>query len=93
MNFTTEKYGFTNVKDLMTSLVQTLTANGFTKVFPASYDGTGRVILEPSAAVDPLYEAPVAGQNPTSWRLAFTVDASETVQANVATPIQLLKLP
>jgi hypothetical protein len=89
MRATVEKGGFTNVKDLMSSLVQTLLDNGFNKVFPASYDGSGSVILEPTINVDPMYVAPVAGQNPTSWRLAFTT-AGEKVTVNAATPIQLL---
>ena len=85
---TIEKGGFTNVKDLLVSVVDSMTANGMTRVFPATYDGTGTVILEPTVQVDPLYKAPVAGENPTSWRVAFTL-SGETIQANVATAIQL----
>ena len=88
MHATVEKVGFTSIKDLMNSLVADLVANGMTRVYPASYDGSGVVILEPTVQVDPLYTAHVAGQNPTSWRIAFTT-AGETVQCNVATPVQL----
>lgn len=89
---TFERVGYTDNVALMTAIVSDLTEKGlFTQVFPATaWDGTGAVILEPTAQVDVLFVKPdpARGIAPTSWRLAFSIDSNKVI-ANVATSIQL----
>lgn len=92
MRSTVEIDGLTTVSDLSMSLVDILSNNGFSIVYPppdmGPFSGEGTVILEPTVEVDPLYKPPVEGLVTTSWRIAFTV-VGNTLNVNVATPVQL----
>lgn len=89
---TRERIGFIDCASMAMSLVSDLLENNlFTQVFPATaWNGTGPVILEPTTQVDVLYTKPDPGRgiNPTSWRLALTVDGRKLI-CNVATSLQL----
>lgn len=81
--------GFKDLQSLLVHLERRLTADGkFAKVFPAgAYDGTTKLVLEPSNLVDPLRGQ--ANDTPT-WRISFDINAAEqTVTTNIATAIQI----
>ena len=81
--------GFKNVQYLAQHLTKRLTAKSlFKQVFPAGvYDGTGRVVLEPTNLVDPMRGE--SNDTPT-WRICLDVDADlQTLTIHAATPIQI----
>ena len=81
--------GFKNVQYLAQHLVKRLTAKSlFTQVFPAGvYDGTGRVVLEPTNLVDPMRGE--LNDTPT-WRICLDINAADqTMTIHAATPIQI----
>ena len=81
--------GFKDLQSLLVHLERRLTADGkFAKVFPAgSYDGTTKLVLEPTNLVDPLR----GQENDTpTWRICFDINVEQqTVTTNIATAIQI----
>lgn len=83
-----QREGFVKVQDLLNQLVVDLTANGFTRIFPAAAFNANSdkvVTLEASVAIDPLN----TGANPQPWRIAFKVVNDYRLNAYAATPLQL----
>lgn len=86
--FVIEKNGFTTASALMADVAETMIANGFTQVYPATpftASGAGntfKVTLEASSTVDPL-------QTTQPWRVYIEATATEIINVIVATPIQL----
>lgn len=81
--------GFKNVQYLTQHLVKRLTAKSlFKQVFPSGvYDGTGKVVLEPTNLVDPMRGE--LNDTPT-WRICLDVNvADQTMTIHAATPIQI----
>jgi hypothetical protein len=83
-----EGQGYTDIHTLAQQLFTTLTANGFTLIFPVVLTGTDAVVtLEVGSTVDPLHSptAPLVSQ---PYRIRFAV-GTDTIQVNLATATQL----
>lgn len=87
--FTVQRNGFITVAEMMRKVIEDMSDNGFSVVFPVGYDPATpptvpfRVVMAPNASVDPLFAS-------QPWRVAFDITHEQVVAAYVATPLQIL---